>query len=344
MRAVVCTGLIAAAGFGALPLVPMPYWGFLLTRLGLGLGVGLFSPHALGLIARTYRGDFRARLLGYQTGLSALGNALLMALAGLVVAIAWRSVFALYLLLLPLAFLAARVLPGGNAADETITDAAATASVTQAAGDEHASAAPGQARADARAGLPLGKWGLCALAFLTYLLIWGVQLKLSALFAAHGGGGAAVANWTLAAMNVGGLVAGLTFGRLHRRLGALTLAVGYLGAALGVWAMLIFHQPAGAVAAAVFFNWIYSYTGPYLVYRTNLGLAPSQIDLAASALTIATVTSAFAAPPVWNWLGRLGTAGLTENALGWIAGILAAIAIGTLIAIRLLKGAEHDRS
>lgn len=134
-------------------------------------------------------------------------------------------------------------------------------------------------------------------------------------------------------MNLGGLLAGLTFGRLHARLGPYVLALGYLGAALSVWAMLAWQRPAGVITAAIFFNWIYSYTGPYLVYRTNLGLAPDQIDLAASSLTIATVVSSFLAPPLWNSLSHLGPGAMTINALSWMAGALAVIALGTLLTI-----------
>lgn len=307
-RRVVGWGLLMAGGCGSLPLLPMAYSTLMLTRIGLGLGVGLFSPHALGLIARVYHGELRARLLGYQTGISALGNALLMALAGLVVTLSWRSVFGLYLLLLPLAGLAAQVLPGPTRTK------------------------PSEPAAVKRATLPLGKWGLCLLALATYVLIWGVQLKLPVLLAEHHLD-ATVANWTLAGMNFGGLLAGLTFGRLHARLGPYVLALGYIGAALSVWAMLAWQSPTGIIAAAIFFNWIYSYTGPYLVYRTNLGLAPDQIDLAASSLTIATIVSAFLAPPLWNGLSHLGPGPLTINALSWMAGTLAVIALGTLLTI-----------
>lgn len=69
------------------------------------------------------------------------------------------------------------------------------------------------------------------------------------------------------------------------------------------------------------------------MYRTNLGLAPDQIDLATSSLTIATIVSAFLAPPLWNGLSRLGPGPLMINALGRIAGALAVIALGRLLMI-----------
>ncbi len=265
IKKVVVTGLWLAALTGVIPLFTHVYWLVLLSRLALGLGIGLFSPHAIGLIAHTYHGELRARLLGYQTGLGALGNALFLALA-----------------------------------------------------------------------------------FVTYLLIWGVQLKLPWLFLDRAFGSAELANWTLSAMNMGGLLAGLTFGRVHRYLHQYTLTLGYAGAALAVVLLLTTANTLVAVGSAVFFNFIYSYTGPYLVYRSQLDLPPAQIDAMSSWLTIATVISAFFAPPVWNFLGALGPGTVTTNVLLWAAGLLGLIAVAVTAFFRhqpqpiLERGNSHD--
>lgn len=301
IKKVVVTGLWLSALTGVIPLFTHVYWLVLLSRLALGLGIGLFSPHAIGLIAHTYHGELRARLLGYQTGLGALGNALFLALAGLVVAFSWRNVFLLYLLLGGVALLASAGLPASEAA------------------------VPADQLAVKK--LPVSRWLLVALAFVTYLLIWGVQLKLPRLFLDRAFGSAELANWTLSAMNMGGLLAGLTFGRVHRYLHQYTLTLGYAGAALAVVLLLTTANTLVAVGSAVFFNFIYSYTGPYLVYRSQLDLPPAQIDAMSSWLTIATVISAFFAPPVWNFLGALGPGTVTTNVLLWAAGLLGLIAV-----------------
>lgn len=236
IKKVVVTGLWLAALTGVIPLFTHVYWLVLLSRLALGLGIGLFSPHAIGLIAHTYHGELRARLLGYQTGLGALGNALFLALAGLVVAFSWRNVFLLYLLLGGVALLASAGLPASEAA------------------------VPADQLAVKK--LPVSRWLLVALAFVTYLLIWGVQIKLPRLFLDRAFGSAELANWTLSAMNMGGLLAGLTFGRVHRHLHQYTLTLGYAGAALAVVLLLTTANTLVAVSSAVFFNFIYSYTAP----------------------------------------------------------------------------------
>ncbi|WP_225419729.1 MFS transporter [Lapidilactobacillus wuchangensis] len=305
-RRVIISGLLLSALAGSWPFFSQGFWEIMLSRIILGFGVGLFSPHAISLIAQLYQGDLRARLLGYQTGLSALGNALFLLGASLLVAQNWQQIFLLYLVLVINALLAIYWLPA-------VTPAAKTAT----------------RQATANPPLPRSKWALLGLTFLTYLLIWGVQLKLPTLFADRHWGNAKLINLTLALMNLGGLLAGLTFGPVHRRLQRRTLTLGYVGAFLTVVGLLFAPNASVAVIMAVGFNYIYSYTGPYLVLHGQMGLDQQQIHQMSSWLTITTIISAFFAPLVWNLLGQLGPGKTTENALAWVSGCLLIIVIGT---------------
>ncbi|MBU7497108.1 MFS transporter [Lactiplantibacillus pentosus] len=303
LRPVVISGLLLSAVMGLIPAFTANFTVIMLSRLGLGLGVGLFSPHAISLLTHSFTGELRARLLGYQTGLSALGNAVLLGLAGLLIGISWHAVFWLYGGLVIIAGLVARFVP------------------------EPTSAAP--VTTTEQASLPRHQWLLLGLTFITCLLIWGVQLKLPSFFAARHFGNAATINLTLAAMNIGGLLAGLTFGYLHRILHRYTLTLGYAGAAGSVLILWLAPNATIAIGAAVFFNFIYSYTGPYLVFTSNTGLDASQVNVLSSYLTIATIISAFFAPLVWNGLGQLGPQSLTANVLIWIMLILGGLAVLT---------------
>jgi len=149
-RQLVISGLLVSAVAGTLPILVTNFSVLMTSRIVLGLGIGLFSPHAIGLIAHVYHGELRARLLGYQTGLSALGNAILLVLAGWLVILSWRAVFLLYLILAALALLAVKALP----------DFRPTSPITNQAGV-----------------LPASRLILVILTFVTYLLIWGVQVK-----------------------------------------------------------------------------------------------------------------------------------------------------------------------
>lgn len=305
IRKVVIWGLILSAVMGMIPALTANFWMIMISRVLLGLGIGLFSPHAISLIAHTYHGELRARLLGYQTGLSALGNAVLLGLAGLLIGLNWHAVFWLHIILLIIALLVFLFVP--EPADEVAEVATETAK------------------------LPHRQWKLIILTFVTYLLIWGVQLKLPSYFENRQFGNAQVLNLTLSAMNLGGLVAGLTFGYLHKRLHRFTLTLGYLGAGVAVLLLWFTSNSVIAISAAIFFNFIYSYTGPYLVFTSNAGLKPAQVNTLSSYLTISTIISAFFAPLVWNLLGQIGPLNLTDNVLLWIMILLFILGILTII-------------
>lgn len=304
LRKVVISGLVISGLCGLIPALTNNFWLIMFSRILLGLGIGLFSPHAISLIAHTYHGNLRARLLGYQTGLSALGNALLLGLAGLLISLSWHAVFWLHMILFIIAILVGFFVPEPVVKEEDTTHSVK---------------------------LPSRQWKLIALTFLTYLLIWGVQLKLPSYFEIHQFGNAQVINLTLAAMNIGGLIAGLTFGYLHQRLHRFTLTLGYAGAAVAVLLLWTTNNSSVAIVSAIFFNYIYSYTGPYLVFTSNAGLKPNQVNTLSSFLTIATIISAFFAPVVWNQLGKVGPKTLTDNVLLWITAMLIIIAFSTLI-------------
>lgn len=201
IKPVVIAGLLISMIAGTLPFVIYQFVPLMISRLFLGLGIGLFSPHPIGLIAHLYTGELRAKLLGYQVGLGVLGSALFLALAG------------------------------------------------------------------------------------------------------------------------------LTFGRLYDKCRRYTLVIGYAGAALAIGLLLVAQQTFTAVFAAVFFSFIYSYTGPYLVFISQQNLSPHLIDTMSSWFTIATIISAFFAPLLWNTLDKIGPGHITDNTMLWTALSLAVLAL-----------------
>lgn len=303
IKKVVIIGLLISAITGIIPAFSNNFLLIMCSRFTLGLGVGLFTPHAISLIAHNYSGELRAKLLGYQTGLTALGNAILLGLAGLLVGI-WHAVFGLYLILIFIAILIGLFVPEPEK--------------------------PSIETKNSKVKLPWQKWQLIILTFITYLLIWGVQLKLPSYFEIKQLGNPQIINLTLSAMNLGGLVAGLLFGTLHKKIHRFILTIGYLGAALTVLILWATDTSYIAITAAILFNFVYSFTGPYLVFASNQGLESEQINLLSSYLTISTIISAFFAPLVWNYLGNFGPQNLTSNVLLWITVTLFIISITTI--------------
>lgn len=67
-------------------------------RILLGMGLGLILPLSTGLIADFYDGSQRAKMMGYSTAVNNLGGVIATLLSGILAAISWRYIFAIYLI------------------------------------------------------------------------------------------------------------------------------------------------------------------------------------------------------------------------------------------------------
>lgn len=97
LKRTIISGLLIGMAAGIAPFFFTNYFLFVCTRILLGLGIGLYSPHAISLIALFYKGEQRNILLGMQMGISALGNALLLISSGFLAAFYWKVAFFVYL-------------------------------------------------------------------------------------------------------------------------------------------------------------------------------------------------------------------------------------------------------
>lgn len=311
VRKTILTGLLLAALAGIIPFFISSFIGVLLSRILLGAGIGFFSPHALSLIPFFYEGEERATLLGFQMGVAALGNALLFFLGGAFTSIYWKNIFLVYLFLLLIYFLVFKTVPEPARIEEE--------------------------KVQSKSGM-INKqvFFLLSLCFFTFLIIWGVQLKIPTLFSERQFGGSGLASTLLAIMNIAGMLAGLSFGRLHQRLKFWILPLGFLGACVAVLLLTFTNQMQIAVFSAIVFNFIYSFTGPYIVLEINTISDSSTLTRVNSLITVAMISSSFIAPLFWNSFANLIGGDTTVNVLLLASGMLFIIGVG-LICINLSR-------
>lgn len=279
IKKTVLIGLISGAIMGLLPLFLRDYHLLYLSRIGLGLSIGLFSPHAISLISLFYSGEEKASMLGYQIGIGALGNALLITMAGIFSSWMWRAAFGVYLFLGIIAIVISLLVP----------------TIPKVEKNQQTS----------KVGMSKTNWTYMVLCFFTFLIIWGVQLKIPTLITQDGLGSGKVISGLLALMNLAGMAAGLLFGRLHRQFKNRLLPIGYFGAAIGVFGIFFFNNLVLIFIFAIFFNFIYSFTGPYITLQVNSGATTAEVTKINSWLTVAMISSSFAAPYVWNTLATV---------------------------------------
>lgn len=80
----------------------------LIGRLLLGIGIGLYNPLSISMIGDYFTGEMRASMIGLRTAIMNVGKTLTTLLAGYVMLLGTRYIFLVYLLVLPVLFLVHR--------------------------------------------------------------------------------------------------------------------------------------------------------------------------------------------------------------------------------------------
>ncbi|AWB43661.1 MFS transporter [Paenibacillus sp. CAA11] len=105
MKKSVLFGLILAGVGGILPVFSANFYLILLSRIILGAGLGLYNSIAVSYISALYTGDTRATLLGFRNSMEAIGQTVLIFLAGVFLNVSWTFSFMVYAFAFPLALL-----------------------------------------------------------------------------------------------------------------------------------------------------------------------------------------------------------------------------------------------
>lgn len=122
----VLSGLVLALISGTFPMYASSFMMIAISRLLLGMGIGLFNSLAVSLIPQFYNDDEEetASMLGFQNVMGALGTALVSFILSWLVTINWHMAFGIYLLIIPVFILFALFIPNDKA-NKTITKKAA---------------------------------------------------------------------------------------------------------------------------------------------------------------------------------------------------------------------------
>lgn len=95
-RLMITSGLLLLSVSGIAPLFIQNYTFVLISRILLGLGIGLVNSKAVSMISERFTGNERTALLGYRSSAETLGNAVLTFIAGRLLLIHWTRAFLIY--------------------------------------------------------------------------------------------------------------------------------------------------------------------------------------------------------------------------------------------------------
>lgn len=215
-------GLIAVAGI--VPAFLQQYEIMFLSRLLLGVGIGLVNAYALHMINERYEGEERASLLGYRAAMEGLGSAVLALIAGRLLGFGWNKAFLVYIAALPLLVLYLCFVPKNSGRAEEKAEDGHPEPFISVKGTEPSDRQDVFGEAAKKADRTAGTWKSClgflissmALAFLAICINSANNLRIPSLVLERGIGTEAQSSVIISIIMISSIFGGLCFGKLNQ--------------------------------------------------------------------------------------------------------------------------------
>ena len=95
-------GIALVAISGVLPIMFEAYFVLFLSRLILGIGLGLFSNSTVTLVTEIFSKEDQGKMLGYRAALTSIGGAVLVIVGNSLSTIRWNYIFLAYTVAIPI--------------------------------------------------------------------------------------------------------------------------------------------------------------------------------------------------------------------------------------------------
>ncbi|WP_148880738.1 MFS transporter [Streptococcus sp. Marseille-P7376] len=219
-RQMIVAGLLIFSLCGFVPLLNQDYWVIFASRFIFGMGVGLLNAKAISIISERYRGKERIQTLGLRGSAEVVGTALLTLGVSQLLRFGWEVAFLVYASGLIVLALYLLFVPYGKEEKQHKTHQAGRR-------------------------LTASQWFLTiGLAFVAAVIVFSnvvINLRVPGIVEKSGMGSVQTAGLILSAMQLIGIVAGLSFSPLlhHFKENLLTLA----GAVFGLTLIMIGLAP-----------------------------------------------------------------------------------------------------
>ena len=208
-KQIIVTGLFLVALTGVLSLFAhTQFWHLVLLNCLLGLGLSGYISNATSLIVDNFTVEERQKISGYQTSFINGGGILMSLCGGLLAPVAWHGGYLMLILALPVAIVAILAIP--NLKTSAKAKDADTKSV----------------REKIRLHPDIFLYGALIFVFMCVNNVIGANA--STHLATQGLGNSSVSGYITAIRMLGGVICGLVFGRLSRKLGDFTTVLAFL--------------------------------------------------------------------------------------------------------------------
>lgn len=189
-------GLGLAAIAGIVPLLVDNIWLILVSRGMLGFGIGLFNSLLVSMINYFYEPEQRSAMYGLQSAFEGAGGITITLIAGQLVKVNWQAPFLAYLIAIPVFFIYLLLVPCPKTEDVLAVNA-------HKANGEHKGS-----------GHNLALAGNIIMLFFAAMLYMTYGIKIASLISTVGYGAPSDASFVIMFLSLGGIGAGIFFGRI----------------------------------------------------------------------------------------------------------------------------------
>ncbi|WP_448864093.1 MFS transporter [Clostridium sp.] len=315
-RPMIVGGLLLLSVSGMVPVFVQEYPVVFVSRIFLGIGIGLINAKAISIFSEYYEGREKAVLLGYRGSAEVLGSAVMTLVAGKLVLIRWNLAFWVYALGFVIVLLYLVWVPGSM-------------EMGQSAGSEKESL---EAEADGKRESWKNEVLTVAYALFAGLVICiycSNSLRVPMLILEKKLGTEAEASIILTLMMLMGIAAGIYFGKLTMcwkeklpGIGCLLLGAGMLLTAYAGSLPLI----GIGISIVGFF---YTVLVTYSFHQISERIPQSSINTATSIVLVGCNLGAACSPFVLKWMGRFSD-GVSVPFVGY-AGMMGVLGIVLIV-------------
>jgi len=96
----VLLGLTISLITGVIPAFYASYFSILISRAMFGVGAGIFTPLSVSYITDTFSKEKCHKLLGYRNAIGAIGDSIMLFIAGFLIKISWNTTYLVFFFLL----------------------------------------------------------------------------------------------------------------------------------------------------------------------------------------------------------------------------------------------------
>lgn len=206
---VIGLGIVMVAGI--VPILIDNFTIILISRAMLGFGVGLFNSLLVSMINYFYDGKERSSMYGLQSAFEGAGGIAITFIAGQLLKINWQAPFIAYVIAIPVFIVYLKFVPKVKIEDVI-------------------SANGGNQKKDSnqKSGSFLPVFGYVALIFVAAMLYMIMGIKVASLMTSAGYGSASDASLVIILLSLGGISAGLLFGKIVKVFNQLTTSIGLI--------------------------------------------------------------------------------------------------------------------